>query len=37
LTHETVNPAQQAIYEPNFACYDVLVEVELVGEVKASG
>jgi len=37
LTHETINPAQQAIYEPNFACHDVLVEVELVGEVKASG
>ena len=32
LTHETINPAQQAIYEPNSALYDVLVEVEPVGE-----
>jgi len=37
LTHETINPAQQAIYEPNSALYDVLVEVEPVGEVKVSG
>ena len=33
LTHETVNPAQQAIYEPNSAFYDTLVEVERVEEV----
>jgi molybdopterin-containing oxidoreductase family molybdopterin binding subunit len=37
LTHETINPAQQAVFEPNFACYDVLVEVEPAGEVKVSG
>lgn len=37
LTHETINPAQQAVFEPNFACYDVLVEVESAGEVKVSG
>ena len=37
LTHETINPAQQAVFEPNFACHDVLVEVEPVGEVKVSG
>ncbi len=37
LTHETLNPAQQATFEPNFGCYDVLVEVELVKEVKTSG
>ncbi|MBM3132963.1 MAG: dehydrogenase, partial [Chloroflexi bacterium] len=28
LTHEAINPAQQAAYEPNAALYDVLVEVE---------
>jgi molybdopterin-containing oxidoreductase family molybdopterin binding subunit len=32
LTHETINPAQAAIYEPNSAFYDTLVEVELVKE-----
>jgi len=32
LTHETINPAQQAIYEPNSAFYDTLVEVERVEE-----
>jgi molybdopterin-containing oxidoreductase family molybdopterin binding subunit len=37
LTHETINPAQEAVFEPNFACHDVLVQVELVGEVKARG
>jgi molybdopterin-containing oxidoreductase family molybdopterin binding subunit len=37
LTHETINPAQQAVFEPNFACHDVLVEVEPVREVKVSG
>lgn len=30
MTHETINPAQQAIYQPNIAQYDTLVEVELV-------
>ncbi len=28
LTHSAVNPAQEIIYEPNSAYYDVLVEVE---------
>jgi len=28
MTHETINPAQQAIYQPNIAQYDTLVEVE---------
>jgi len=32
LTHAYVNPAQQAIYEPNAALYDVAVEVEKVPE-----
>lgn len=27
LTHEAINPAQQAVYEPNAALYDVRVEV----------
>lgn len=30
LTHSTINPAQELIYEPNSALYDVLVEVERV-------
>ena len=30
LTHHTLNPAQAAIYEPNAAFYDTLVQVELV-------
>ncbi len=30
MTHETINSAQQAIYQPNIAQYDTLVEVELV-------
>jgi len=30
LTHSVINPAQQLIYEPNSALYDVLVEVEKV-------
>lgn len=30
LTHEKINPAQQAVYEPNAALYDVGVEVEKV-------
>ena len=30
LTHGVINPAQEAIYEPNAALYDVLVEVENV-------
>jgi anaerobic dimethyl sulfoxide reductase subunit A len=30
LTHDTINPAQDAIYEPNMAFNDVLVEVEKV-------
>lgn len=32
LTHETINPAQQAVYEPNSAFFDALVEVERVAE-----
>ena len=32
LTHGTINPAQELIYEPNSALYDVLVEVEKVRE-----
>ncbi|MBL7119436.1 MAG: molybdopterin-dependent oxidoreductase [Dehalococcoidia bacterium] len=32
LTHSVINPAQQAIYEPNAALYDVAVEVKKVGE-----
>ncbi len=32
LTHETINPAQAAIYEPNSAFYDVQVEVEKASE-----
>ncbi|NQT48420.1 MAG: molybdopterin-dependent oxidoreductase [Chloroflexi bacterium] len=32
LTHEIINPAQQAVYEPNSAFYDILVEVERVEE-----
>lgn len=34
LTHETLNPAQAAVYEPNSAFYDTLVEVEPVKEVR---
>ncbi|MEE9471158.1 MAG: molybdopterin-dependent oxidoreductase, partial [Gemmatimonadota bacterium] len=30
LTHDAINPAQDAIYEPNMAFNDVLVEVEKV-------
>ena len=30
LSHDIINPAQQAVYEPNSAFYDVLVEVERV-------
>jgi molybdopterin-containing oxidoreductase family molybdopterin binding subunit len=30
LTHGVINPAQELIYEPNSALYDVLVEVEKV-------
>jgi len=33
LTHDTINPAQQAIYEPNSAFQDTLVQVELAREV----
>jgi len=33
LTHETINPAQQAIYEPNAAYCDALAEVERAKEV----
>ncbi|MFC2027407.1 molybdopterin-dependent oxidoreductase [Chloroflexota bacterium] len=32
LTHSAVNPAQEILYEPNSALYDVLVEVEKVRE-----
>jgi len=32
LTHAHINPAQQVIYEPNAALYDVAVEVEKVEE-----
>jgi len=32
LTHAIVNPAQEVVYEPNTAFYDVLVEVEKVRE-----
>ena len=32
LTHATLNPAQAAVYEPNAAFYDTLVEVELAKE-----
>ena len=28
LTHNTINPAQQFVFEPNAALYDVLVEVQ---------
>jgi molybdopterin-containing oxidoreductase family molybdopterin binding subunit len=31
LTHSAVNKAQEVLYEPNSAFYDVLVEVEKVG------
>lgn len=31
LTHEAINPAQQAVYEPNAALYDVRVEVRKAG------
>jgi len=31
LTHEIINPAQQAVYEPNAALYDVRVEVRKEG------
>ena len=34
LSHDTINPAQDAIYEPNMAFNDVLVEVKKVGEEK---
>ena len=30
LTHSVVNKAQEVLYEPNSALYDVLVEVEKV-------
>ena len=30
LTHDMINPAQDAIYEPNMATNDVLVEVKKV-------
>ena len=30
LSHDTINPAQDAIYEPNMAFNDVLVQVEKV-------
>jgi len=30
LTHSAINPAQELVYEPNSALYDVLVEVEKV-------
>jgi len=32
LTHSAINPAQEILYEPNSAYYDVLVEVERVRE-----
>jgi len=32
LAHDTINPAQQAIYEPNASLYDVRVEVEKIEE-----
>jgi len=32
LTHGVINPAQELVYEPNSALYDVLVEVEKVRE-----
>ena len=32
MTHDTINPAQQAIYQPNIAQYDTLVEVERLEE-----
>ena len=32
LTHYTLNPAQAAVYEPNAAFFDTLVELELVRE-----
>ncbi|MFC1944405.1 molybdopterin-dependent oxidoreductase [Chloroflexota bacterium] len=31
LTHSTTNQAQELVYEPNAALYDVLVEVEKIG------
>jgi molybdopterin-containing oxidoreductase family molybdopterin binding subunit len=32
LTHNVINPAQAAVYEPNAAYYDVAVQVERVQE-----
>jgi len=32
LTHDTINPVQQAIYEPNASLYDVRVEVDKIEE-----
>jgi len=32
LTHATINPAQMAVFEPNAALYDNLVEVKKAGE-----
>ncbi|MBE0481627.1 MAG: molybdopterin-dependent oxidoreductase, partial [Dehalococcoidia bacterium] len=32
LTHATINPAQMAVFEPNSAMYDNLVEVRKAGE-----
>ncbi|MEE8470071.1 MAG: molybdopterin-dependent oxidoreductase [Dehalococcoidia bacterium] len=32
LTHATINPAQMAVFEPNAAMFDNLVEVEKAGE-----
>lgn len=32
LTHNTINPAQQAVFEPNAAIFDVLVEVKKAEE-----
>jgi anaerobic selenocysteine-containing dehydrogenase len=31
LTHATINPAQMAVFEPNSAMYDNLVQVEKAG------
>ena len=33
LTHDTINPAQQVVLEPNAAFYDTLVQVKKVEEV----
>ena len=37
LTHDAINPAQQATFEPNVAFYDVLVEVQKNEEMIENG